>query len=122
MGFLSTQALTHTQFFVLIAIHSQGQCTMQQLADKMHVTMPTMSGIIDRLVQANYVIRTENPDDRRQVLVELKKEGKVLITQFQSAVADRWLQVLTSLDDQDIKSMLRIIEKIGATLDKGTKR
>lgn len=119
MGFLSTQTLTHTQFFVLIAIHSQRQSTMQQLAEKMHVTMPTMTGIIDRLVQGHYVTRVENPDDRRQVLIELRKEGQALILQFQAAVSDRWLNVLGALDDQDIKSMARIIDKIGSSLSQG---
>jgi MarR family multiple antibiotic resistance transcriptional regulator len=116
MGFLATQSLTHTQFFVLIAIHSQGRCTMQQLADKMHVSMPTMSGIIDRLVQAKYVARVENPDDRRQVVIELRKEGKNLIVQFQQAVSSRWHDVLGALNAQEVKTMAAILGKIGAFL------
>ncbi len=121
MGFLSTQSLTHTQFFVLIAIHSQGQCSMQQLADKMRVSMPTMSGIIDRLVNAKYVTRVENPDDRRQVLIELNKEGKDLIAQFQQAVSMRWQDVLSALDASEIKTMSKILEKIGTSLMIGKK-
>lgn len=116
MGFLSTQSLTHTQFFVLIAIHSQGRCTMQQLADKMHVSMPTMSGIIDRLVQAQYVARFENPEDRRQVLIELRKEGRVMIAKFQEAVSSRWQDVLTALNAEEIKTMAAILGKIGSSL------
>jgi DNA-binding MarR family transcriptional regulator len=116
MGFLATQSLTHTQFFVLIAIHSQGRCTMQQLADKMHVSMPTMSGIIERLVLAHYVVRVENPDDRRQVVIELRKEGKDLIVQFQQAVSNRWHDVLGALNVQEVKTMAAILGKIGASL------
>ena len=116
MGFLATQSLTHTQFFVLIAIHSKGRFSMQQLADKMHVSMPTMTGIIDRLVQANYVARFENPEDRRQVMIELRKEGKDLIAKFQEAVSNRWSDVLQALDDQEVKSMGLILGKIGASL------
>lgn len=116
MGFLSTQSLTHTQFFVLISIHSQGQCTLQQLADKMKVSMPTMSGIIERLVVSRYVTRMENPEDRRQVLIELTKRGKELIAQFQKAVSERWMDVLTVLDAGEIKTMTGILEKIGRSL------
>lgn len=118
LGFLSTQSLTHTQFFVLIAIHSKGRCSMQQLADKMHVSMPTMSGIVDRLVQANYVSRFENPEDRRQVLVELHKEGRQLISQFQGAVSDRWYEVLGVLNAQEVKTFGSLLGKIGTSLFK----
>lgn len=118
MGFLATQSLTHTQFFVVIAIHSQGRCTMQQLADKMHVSMPTMSGIIERLVVAHYVARVENPDDRRQVVIELRKEGKDLIVQFQKAVSNRWHDVLGALNAEEVKTMAAILGKIGTSLVK----
>lgn len=119
MGFLSSQNLTHTQFFVLIAIHSQGQSTMQKMADKMGVSMPTISGIIDRLVTAQYVARQENPQDRRQVLVVLTKEGKALIAQFQKAVGERWMDVLVVLNASEIQAMAKILEKIGQSLSAG---
>ena len=119
MGFLSTQSLTHTQFFVLISIHSQGQCTLQQLADKMKVSMPTMSGIIDRLVVSRHVTRVENPEDRRQVLIELTKGGKDLIAQFQKAVSQRWLDVLSVLDAGEVKTMTGIMGKIERSLGAG---
>ena len=89
---------------------------MQQLADKMHVSMPTMSGIIDRLVQAQYVARFENPEDRRQVLIELRKEGRALIAKFQEAVSSRWQDVLTALNAEEIKTMAAILGKIGSSL------
>lgn len=122
MGFLSAQTLTHTQFFVLIAIHSQGHSTMQKMADKMGVSMPTMSGIIDRLVAAQYVARQENPDDRRQVLVTLTKEGKGLIAQFQKAVGERWMDVLGVLDAYEVQAMAKILGKIGQSLSAGKTR
>ena len=118
LGFLATQALTHTQFFVLIAIHSKGRCSLQQLADRMQVSMPTMSGIIERLVQAKYVSRVENPEDRRQVSIELSKEGKGLIVKFQEAVSNRWHDVLEVLDPQEIKTFGLILGKIGASFIK----
>ncbi len=116
LGFLATHALTHTQFFVLIAIHSKGRFSLQQLADQMQVTMPTMSGIVERLVQANYVSRVENPEDRRQVNIELSKEGKGLIAKFQEAVSNRWHDVLEVLDPQEIKTFGLLLGKIRESL------
>src|SRR6185436_10466979 len=75
IGFLAKTNLTHTQFFVLVAIHSLQVPAMRTLADNMQVSMPTMTGIIDRLVNAGYVKRMDHPEDRRQVLVELTPQG-----------------------------------------------
>ena len=65
IGFLAKRNLTHTQFFVLVAIHSQNRPAMRTLSTNMQVSMPTMSGIIERLVKAGYVKRVPHPEDRR---------------------------------------------------------
>jgi DNA-binding MarR family transcriptional regulator len=116
LGFIAKRALTHSQFFVLIAIHSQGSCSMRELAAKMHVTMPTMSGIVDRLAQAKYVMRVENPKDRREVFVKLTAEGQTVIAKFQEAVSRRWADVLQALNADEVKTMNSIVEKLRGSL------
>ncbi len=121
LGFIAKRALTHSQFFVLIAIHSRGSCSMRELAARMHVTMPTMSGIVERLVQAKYVARVENPDDRREVFVRLTAEGQSIIAKFQEAVSRRWADVLQALNADEIKSMSGIIGKLRESLQSSMK-
>jgi DNA-binding MarR family transcriptional regulator len=116
LGFIAKRALTHSQFFVLIAIHSKGSCSMRELAERMHVTMPTMSGIVDRLVQAKYVARVANPDDRREVFVRLTTEGQSVLAKFQEAVSSRWSEVLQALDPDEVKAMSGIVGKLRASL------
>ena len=84
----------------------------------MHVSMPTMSGIVDRLVNAHYLKRVNNPTDRRQVVVELAADGQRLIEQFQSAVSKRWVEVLSHLNHQEITMFQNIVSKIGMSLQK----
>ena len=112
LGFLAKRSITHTQFFVLVAIHSNGRCPMSRLAANMHVSMPTISGIVDRLVKGGYVQRIEDPKDRRQVVVELSGKGRQLIEQFQSAVMLRWSEVLEALDEKEVESFGNVISKL----------
>src|SRR5437868_892 len=83
LDFMDKGRITQTQFLILVAIHSRNTTSMRILADSMHVSMPTMSGIINRLVKANLVKRTVGSDDRRQVMLTLSPSGAVLIQQFQ---------------------------------------
>lgn len=116
LEFLVKRTLTQTQFLVLVAIHSRGSCPMSGLANNMHVSLPTMSGIVERLVEKGYVQRVEDKEDRRKVVVELSKSGKEMISQFQGAVSRRWNEVLKNLGQQDIEAFYAVIAKLTAQL------
>lgn len=112
LGFLAKRSITHTQFFVLVAIHSNGRCPMTRLAANMHVSLPTISGIVNRLTIAGFVRRIDDPHDRRQVVVELSNKGRQLIEQFQNAVMLRWSEVLLALDEKEVESFTNIVTKL----------
>lgn len=120
LEFLVKRTLTQTQFLLLVAIHSRGACPMSTLAQNMHVSMPTISGIVDRLVKRGYVTRLANVEDRRQVVIELSSKGRMMITQFQGAMSQRWEEVLKALEQNDIEDFFRLVAKLTAHL-KGEK-
>ena len=116
LGFLANRTITHTQFFVLVAIHSNGPCAMKTLSENMKVSMPTISGIVKRLVAANYVTRSSGEADRRQVKVELTKEGRKFIARFQQVISERWQEVLKSLNQDEINTFNHVVLKLYQTL------
>lgn len=110
--FLVKRTLTQTQFLVLVSLHSWNLCPMTTLAESMHVSLPTISGIVDRLVKRGYVNRCVNQQDRRRVVITLSDKGQKMIAQFQSAVTRRWEDVLQALEKEDIVDFYRIVEKL----------
>lgn len=116
IGFLAQRDLTHTQFFVMVAIHSQQHPTMRTLSDNLQVSMPTMTGIVERLVKGGYAKRVDQPQDRRQVLVELTTQGRRVITEFQHAASARWQEVLMALGHREIESFQGIVVKLKQSL------
>ncbi len=122
IGFLAKRQLTHTQLFVLVAIHSQGQPSMRTLSNNLKVSMPTMSGVIERLVKAGYAIRSKHPRDRRQVLVELTPRGERMVAEFQRMISERWQEVLKALDSPKIKVFGQIVEELKKSLEKDSHR
>ena len=112
LEFLAKKTITQTQFLVLVAIYSSRRSTMKKLADNMHVSMPTMSGVVDRLVRAGYLRRLTSAEDRRHVVVELSPKGQAFIAQFQQTISRRWQEVLGLLDPKDLVSFSQIIKKL----------
>ncbi len=116
IGFLAKKKLTHTQFFVLVATYSQGRPAMHTLSENMQVSMPTMTGIVTRLVKAGYVRRVQHTEDRRQVLIELTTKGNKLFDEFRQAAMARWQDVLVALNPHEIKSFQKIADKLNKSI------
>src|SRR5258708_650605 len=49
--------LTLQQYFTLVAINQAEGCTMSALAARTHHSFGTMTGIVDRLVRQEFVVR-----------------------------------------------------------------
>src|SRR3989338_5015719 len=96
LDFFVERGVTQTQFLLLSAIRAYTRCPMGTLARNLHVSMPTVSGIVDRLVRAGYVRRHALPEDRRQVLVELGPKAEAFFRDFESVIRRRWEEALLS--------------------------
>jgi DNA-binding MarR family transcriptional regulator len=117
LDFFAGSGVTQTQFLVLGAIRSYPECSMGVLADNLHVSTPTMTGIVDRLVKAGYVIRKASPADRRQVQVSLTAKGAKVIERFQKIVQARWREMLALLSPEDLAGFSRAIGRIQRHLE-----
>ena len=112
LDFFVKRGVTQTQFLVMAAVRAYSRCTMGTLAKNLHITMPTASGLVDRLVRANYVRRIPQSDDRRQVVVTLTAKGEAFFKEFESVVRHRWEEVLVSLDEDELNAFHDVIEKL----------
>lgn len=109
LDFFIKRGVTQTQFLLLTAILAYRRSPMGTLARSLHVSMPTVTGIVDRLVRSGYVRRMPDPDDRRQVLVELTPRGQAFIRQFQAVIRRRWEEVLRSLAPSELEAFYHVI-------------
>jgi DNA-binding MarR family transcriptional regulator len=71
--------LTIAQLKSLFFISNQGSSNLMMLASALGVTPTTTTGIIDRLVKHGLVSRTENPENRRMLLLRATDKGEELV-------------------------------------------
>ena len=112
LDFFVKQGVTQTQFLVLAAIRASVRSTMGQLARNLHVSMPTVSGIVERLVRSGYVRRVSASDDRRRVIVKLTLKGKRFFRAFESVIRRRWEEALASLEARELRAFHEVITKL----------
>ncbi|NUQ85752.1 MAG: MarR family transcriptional regulator, partial [Anaerolineales bacterium] len=73
----------------------KGPCGMSEISERFDVTPAAASQLVEKLVQAGYLERTEDPSDRRAKLLTLSPAGAKLL---EEGIRERyrWMDDLVS--------------------------
>lgn len=104
--------LTMQQLRLLLVVSIQGPRSSQQLTHDLKVSPATMTGLVDRLVAHGYVVRREDPNDRRVRRIEPTKEGRELIAGLEDAGSAHFERLLDRLDGEDLRALDRVIHRL----------
>ena len=111
---VSSLDLTLSQYRVL-GILGDGQEAASALAEKLAVSRPSVTGVVDGLVARGLVCRGPRGSDRRRVDVGLTDEGRHILAAADVAVEARLAEIARHLGVDD--DVLRIFEPWHAALD-----
>lgn len=104
--------MTDGQFAVLAHLSSLGAHTLSALADREGITAPSMNRTVNSLEELGYLTRTEDPDDRRRVVIAITDAGRSVVAET-TRRRDEWLaSVLAGLDTDDRATLRRAAEVI----------
>jgi DNA-binding MarR family transcriptional regulator len=98
--------LTMPQAKTLVLLYSDGVARMGQLASSLGVTLSTVTGIIDRLVEHGMVQRLEQPQDRRLVVCRLTSRGSETVERLHPPGRGRMANLLDDLSVDDLRKVV----------------
>jgi DNA-binding MarR family transcriptional regulator len=81
--------LTKVQMFALYSISTQGELPMGKVAGVLHCDPSNVTGIVDRLVNQDLIVRVESPTDRRTKMLRLTQKGRMFVDQVESEMPER---------------------------------
>jgi DNA-binding MarR family transcriptional regulator len=93
--FAKSTGLSMPQISILMQLRHKGPCGMSEVSERFDITAAAASQLVDKLVHAGYLDRTEDPSDRRAKLLTLSAKGEKLI-QHGTEERYRWLGDLSS--------------------------
>ncbi len=117
-GFITKPQMSTSQVVTLMRVYEKANPRVGSLSKEMHVSAPTITGVIDRLVRNGYLRRTREELDRRVVNVELTNKGRQLVEQVLSEINKRWYKILEHLNKEERENYLRILRRIVEVLSK----
>ncbi|WP_225885392.1 MarR family winged helix-turn-helix transcriptional regulator [Leptolyngbya sp. KIOST-1] len=104
--------LSLSQLRVLYFLRRRSRASLSEVADYLDVTRPTMSAMVERLVQRGLVDRSVDPAERRRSILTLTPAGEAEMKRVYDAtlktVADR-LAGLSATDLQQVQAGLAIL-------------
>jgi DNA-binding MarR family transcriptional regulator len=89
--------VTIPQFRTLVVLDAHGQLNLNTLSGLLGVTPSTALRMIDRLLVGELVTRRDNPANRREVLLELTDEGKLIVEQVTAKRRAVITQIVTGM-------------------------
>src|SRR5215471_13467985 len=102
--------ITGAQFMILVAIASDEADSAASLCRGISYDPGAMTRMIDRLEQKGLIRRTDHPDDRRRVGLELTAEGKAVYPKLRAAsvtVQNRFLRGFSKTEVRQLESLLK---------------
>jgi DNA-binding MarR family transcriptional regulator len=91
----------------LFLIHMRGSVNVRTLAAELGVTPGNVTSIVNRLVGQGLVKRSESPDDRRIVLLELTDKGRETITEIHETGLSYMKSILERMNSEDITALVK---------------
>jgi DNA-binding MarR family transcriptional regulator len=114
--------LTSSQIKVLTAFSDKDDHTMTELSQALSVTLPTMTVMVDRLIQNGLVTRERDEHDRRFVRVRLTEGGRKMLGDLMAIRKQEFEKILKALSEDEIDLFLASIENVANLLSKGRKK
>jgi DNA-binding MarR family transcriptional regulator len=93
--FARDSGLSMAQFSIIMQLHYRGSCTISDISERFETTSAAASQLAEKLVQAGFMQRAEDPTDRRSRLLTLSPKGQDLVEQ---SIRERyrWVEELGS--------------------------
>ena len=102
---------------ILVNLLNGEKYTMKDLAEKIHRTKPTVTVLIDKLVDFGYVTKIKSNEDSRVTFVELTEKGLGLKPSFMEISEKMNAIVYKDLSDKEAEFIEAVLGKINRNLD-----
>jgi MarR family transcriptional regulator, organic hydroperoxide resistance regulator len=116
LAILAEAGLTMAQLVTLHALEHAGPRSVTGIASCLRLSPPATSHLVDRLVQANLVARTEDPSDRRAKRVAITAAGQALVERVQAERAREFAAVLARLSAPVRRRFSQVLELVNREL------
>ena len=109
--------LTPEQFLLIDLLWNQGPLSQQDLADQMQKDKNSVTKLVDAIERKGFVVRRQNPDDRRSNTLVLTEKAETLkpgAKQKGISILDKMLE---GISEDELRSFLVTLRKLNNNMN-----
>ena len=111
--------LSVPQFRTLNFLSRQEGASLSQVAAFIGLTLPSMSVLVNGLVERELLVRETDPDDRRRVSLTLTPRGQSVLKETRSATQAALAESLAVLSEQERAEMVHALQVLRRVFEVG---
>jgi DNA-binding MarR family transcriptional regulator len=106
-----------SQCYVLETLHFKGALTMKNLAEQMHLTISTITRLVDQLERKKLVKREQDPTDLRVRLITLTTKGESVFLKSWKNVFESEKRIFNNIMPEHRKVLLVLLKDLNGAVD-----
>lgn len=106
-----------SQCYLLEVLHTQGELTVNEVAQKMYLSISTITRIVDQLVKKKYVSREESLNDRRVRVLKLTKDGEAVYQASWQNVFQSEKIILENFPPEHREMLIQFLKMLNQAVD-----
>lgn len=104
--------LTPEQFLLIDLLWNQGPLSQLDIADQMQKDKNSITKLVDAIERKGYVVRQQNPNDRRSNTIVLTELGNSLKDNAKTKGISILNTMLEGISEQELNSFLETLDKL----------
>lgn len=108
-------SLTEQQWRIIRALNEYGALESKQLAERCCILSPSLTGIIKRLEQQNFIQREKSTEDQRRVLLSLTDHAQKVFDEVSPRFEERYSKITDRFGKEkmeEFKELLTFMAKL----------
>ncbi len=101
---------TMPQLKIVFMLYIAGPMRMSDIASDLRVTLATATGLVDRLVDNDMIVRESQPDDRRVVLCRLSGTGHKTVSRIWESARNNVQSLLEKMDNDTLDKLTGVLQ------------
>ncbi|KXG10924.1 Organic hydroperoxide resistance transcriptional regulator [Anoxybacillus sp. P3H1B] len=118
LHYVHEEPLTHQAVRLLQYIEKNGEATIGDLAEHLHISHNTASEHTKRLIQKGFVTKQRSSRDERKVFVALTEEGRRVLYRHTRLDRDKLRKVLENFSSSDLEMIRKAFSMLSEEVEK----
>lgn len=106
------QGITFPQLRILFRVRMHPEIDLRTLADGLSISPSAASQQVDKLVERGLLWRTEDPQDRRRLRLQLTPQAEESVGEYSRTVTEYISAILSRLSAKDLKELHRLLSTV----------